>query len=224
VIPGSPASAGRLCQSLLIHSILAGRRREELEADASADADRALARDLSALALGTTASGDAADRRLCEFLGRELGRHGPDVHASFGGLLSFGVQSWADGDHACGLRLMRSLLTMVPMREGHRHLYLCERCGVVGNVPAGAPLPGMRIGRDGALSVRFEAEPAPGWFTVCPQPVGGQPERPSLVQRLSGKRIERDVSIELAPGLRRWAVAIVTAGDYLVIQAPVPPR
>lgn len=207
----------RLAQAMMV-------RRAVGAGDWDATAGTALARALEDRARDATGDGqdDRLDNRLCGFLGHILSRRGPDVYDYLSGMTSYGPQSLMDSRHGCGRLLFRLTVTVNPLRGGHRDIYVCERCGMAGNVSAGSPLPGVTIGPQGTVVVvPGEAFGPTGWYTAARQPVGGHREESIGVWPLRGDRIRLKVEIRPGDGLRRWAVALVSTADYAVVQVPV---
>jgi hypothetical protein len=207
------AATNRVTQEMLV-------RRAVAVGDYEQEEGIRLAESLAASARAAERADDRLDHDLCLFLERILQRRGPDVHDYLSGVTSYGPQRFTGDNHVCGERLLRLTLNVRPV-SGHRHLHICERCGIVGNVPHGSRVPSLRMDAEGRLTADIGSEPVRGWYAVGRQPVGGHGSLSLGVRRLSTGQFTVTVPIRPTDGLRRWAVAVVLAGDYSVIQVPV---
>jgi hypothetical protein len=209
--PSAPPrrAAARCLQALMVRrAIEMGDYPAALGSDLAHALEGQACRELAEAPPVATPERDLLDRRLCRFLAEILSRRGPDVHDYLRVWTAYGPQTAIDDLHDCGRRLVRTPLHPRWLTAGERWLDSCERCGTVANQPAG--LPPLR-GRS--------------WYASSLQPVGGHPERPTPVQPLTGDLVPAQV----APGwpdtglggLRRWGAAIVSDGDYVVLQRTV---
>ncbi|CAM5604145.1 MULTISPECIES: hypothetical protein [Streptomyces] len=165
-----------------------------------------------------------ADRAFTAFLSRILSRRGPDIHDYLSGAVSYSPERPVAEAHHCGRRLL--VVRIVPRWTvgGVRDFYVCERCGPAYALPEGSRPPRRLTVHATRLTVEF-AEPlsADGWYTACRQPVGGHPERPGALRRIGAGATSLEVALPAqdAPGLRRFAVALVSDGRCAVVQVPI---
>ncbi|WP_128378883.1 hypothetical protein [Streptomyces cavernae] len=162
-------------------------------------------------------------RALTAFFRVILARRGPDVHDYLTGAIGYSPETDTGRRHDCGRRLLS--LELVPRwTTAPRRLYVCERCGPAYSLPHGFGPPTADRTAGPGIRLTFPAPlPAGGWFVTCLQPVGGHEENAGVPHRLAPGVTTLDVSLPNGtyPGLRRLAVALVTAGDYSTFQFPI---
>ena len=197
--------------------------------DYEAGAGLALARELERRALGVQAPAEVAsqassvDASLAGFFEIALSRRGPDVHDYLSSAMSYESERLTSRVHSCGKRLF--LLALVPKLwvHGRRYLWVCERCGKVCDVSEQSVYVGMRQVDGGfALELPGAWTGRTAWLTASVQPLGGERREPVAARRLT---LEPEVRVAFAPpagelGLRRFAVALVFDGDYVISQLP----
>jgi hypothetical protein len=167
----------------------------------------------------------AVDRAFCGFLARVLARRGPDVHDYLHGLISEGPQHLVPRQHNCGGQLVRACLTPAWPTAGDRWLYACERCGTVANQPVTLELAEWSAARPGRAEVDLPFASPDGWYASSVQPIAGRPDRPSRMRTREASHRWPHLSLPVprpdGPGLRRWGIAAVSDGDYVVLQSPL---
>jgi hypothetical protein len=164
-----------------------------------------------------------ADRELGQFLAQILSTRGPDTHGYLNPAVAYGRQQLVAGSHACGCRVVRTQLRPRWFSEGERCLYICERCGIIAHTHGGAALPASCALAEQRIIVPLPDHYQDGWFVGCVQPIGGHRENATAVARFA-RGPEGHLSFELpgdgSPGLRRVGVALVSDGDYTILQMP----
>lgn len=167
----------------------------------------------------------AVDRAFCGFLARVLARRGPDVHDYLHGLVGEGPQHLVPRQHNCGCQLVRARLTPAWLTAGDRWLYACERCGTVANQPVMLDLAEWSATRPRRAEVDLPFASPGGWYASSVQPIGGPPDRPSRIRPREASRRWPLLSLPIprpdGPGLRRWGIAAVSDGDYVILQSPL---
>lgn len=165
-----------------------------------------------------------ADHELSLFLRVVLCSRGPDVHGYLGDLLGYSPERAVRTRHHCGRRLL--VLQLVPhgLPDGVRDFYVCERCGPAFAVPAGTEPPGIVVESEDVARVTLPVPlPATGWVAAGRQPIGGHRESQDDPWPVAEATTELCLRLpaDHAPGVRRFAAALICQGDFVIVQFPL---
>ncbi|MGF1430818.1 hypothetical protein, partial [Kitasatospora sp. LaBMicrA B282] len=173
---------------------------------------------------GTPTAGDLElDRQFAEFLADTLALRGPDAHDYLSGTTGYSPEEPTGLRHLCGYRLLRLRVVSREVPGGTLALLVCERCGTAHTLPPTARPPRLSVTAD-ALTLTFpEPLRTGGWYAAARQPIGGRPEAKAPVRPLAPgtTRLTVPLPADRAPGLRRFAVAVVADGDLGIHQLPL---
>ncbi|MEU7524213.1 hypothetical protein AB0A74_00605 [Saccharothrix sp. NPDC042600] len=168
-------------------------------------------------------TGDA-DRALGRFLAAVLCLRGPDVHGYLAGRLGYSPERPVPQRHHCGRHLLVVRMEPHELPAAARDFYVCERCGPAVTTPADVPAPEVALEGPGTARITLRCPtPAAGWVAAGMQPIGRHPEPHDPPRRVPAGTTELTLRLpeRKALGLRRFAVALVCAGDFVVVQFPL---
>jgi hypothetical protein len=226
---GTSRAAARCLQSLLVRQAIAsGDYRPRAGAALARALDEQAGRELASHPPPTAAERDLLDRRLCLFLAQILARRGPDMHDYLHTLVAAGPQAALAQRHDCGCRMVRAPLEPAWLAGGGRWLYACERCGTVANQPMWLPLSQWTGRDDGSVVVDLPFEHGRGWYACAVAPIAGHIEdvqdtaqMRAMAAPATWPRLSLTLPDRADRGLRRWGVAAVSDGDFLILQRPL---
>jgi hypothetical protein len=215
-VPGQVVNGSAALQAVLVRSL-----RAHAATDPIAELAIPLAQQLESRATGA-GSTPATDRLLCQFLTHFLA---DGVFTYKFWLPACRAQDFvlSSQKHSCGEPLLVRFTQPSNFEGGERSVWVCTRCGSVGETPRDTPLVDLRI-EAGLAHVNVEhvkKSGRDGWIAGTVESVGFCSETPLLVRPLADQLMTLTVSSAWAlRGLRWFAVCIVSGGEFTIVRTP----
>lgn len=217
--PSVELARGRALMALVIRQALTDRGMTGID-DAIALAGR-----LEAAALGLSPRGrahdDALDRAFGDFVGRSVLARGRPLAAHTHTFFGVEREVPTRTRHGCGHLLVRDEAVSPVVAEQRRWSWMCPRCGVVGDTPAGIELP-ILVGHGRTLELR--RLPAPRVWVAASLAGIEAVERPTPARLITrAPRVQVPLAtVQPIPGNRTVAAVFVWNGRFAVSTTTLP--